>query len=111
MRKWRNYQSYRKEHFYKECVDSGELWLDCPYCESTFFYLEVELDHIEPIAGVGNSSRNNILPVCRNCNQSKSGSPLYGWLIRKKISPEAVFVRLKKLDKEVPKSMLYYLGY
>jgi hypothetical protein len=36
---------------------------------------------------------------------------LHAWLITKSISPEAVYNRLKKLNKKVPSAMLAYLGF
>lgn len=103
--------SYRLSKIHKQCVDDEDLWLTCPYCESTFFYLEAELDHIESYFAGGSNNKNNLVPVCKPCNQSKSNKVLHAWLITQSIAPEAVYHRLKKLNKKIPSAMLEYLNF
>jgi CRISPR-associated endonuclease Csn1 len=98
-------------NFLKECFGDDDLYLDCPYCESTFFYIDAELDHIESVFAGGSNNKDNLLPICRECNRSKHNKVLHAWLITKSISPEAVYNRLKKLNKKVPSAMLKYLGF
>jgi 5-methylcytosine-specific restriction endonuclease McrA len=107
----KKYRNTGKDQFYKKCVKDNNLYLDCPYCESTFFYLDAEIDHIEPISGLGTNSKSNKVPVCQTCNRSKSNKPLVSWLRANAISPEAVYKRLLNLKKTIPSSMLDYLGY
>lgn len=102
--------NHRKK-FLSNCFDDDELYLDCPYCEATFFYTEAELDHIESIAAGGTNNKENLLPVCKECNRSKNNKILHAWLITKSIAPEAVYHRLKKLNKKIPSAMLSYLNF
>jgi 5-methylcytosine-specific restriction endonuclease McrA len=103
--------NHNRKKFLKECFEEDNLYLDCPYCESTFFYTEVELDHIESVFAGGSNNKDNLLPICKECNRSKHHKVLHAWLITKSISPEAVYNRLKKLNKKVPSAMLAYLGF
>ena len=101
----------KRKVFFKQCINNDDLWVTCPYCETLFFYLYTELDHIEAIFAGGTNNKNNLLPVCQDCNRSKNSKVLHAWLITKSISPEAVYYRLKKLDKKIPSVMLNYLGF
>jgi CRISPR-associated endonuclease Csn1 len=103
--------TYKKSAFYKKCVNDDDLWLSCPYCETVFFYLNAELDHIESFFNGGSNYKNNLIPVCQDCNRSKSNKVLHAWLISQSISPESVYDRLKKLNKKIPSAMLEYLGF
>lgn len=43
----------------------------CHYCGEKFAAKELTLDHIVPIARGGTSSKGNVVPSCKPCNQSK----------------------------------------
>lgn len=107
----RSSNTSKRKIFYRDCVEDDDLWLTCPYCECTFFYLDAHLDHIESVYSGGTGNKNNLLPICKDCNLSKSNKVLHGWLISQSISPEAVYHRLKKLNKKIPYLMLEYLKY
>lgn len=101
----------RNIRFKKICLEKNELWIDCFYCESTIFYIDMVLDHVEPWSFGGTNEEKNLVPVCKNCNQSKASKLLIGWLIENKISPEKIYLKLKNNKKSVPKLMLDFLNY
>lgn len=43
----------------------------CYYCQETFPAKELTMDHIVPIARGGKSSKSNIVPCCKECNNQK----------------------------------------
>ncbi len=43
----------------------------CRYCGKKFPPEELTLDHIVPVARGGRSTRGNLAPCCRACNQAK----------------------------------------
>jgi 5-methylcytosine-specific restriction endonuclease McrA len=43
----------------------------CHYCGGKFTSAELTMDHVVPLARGGESTRGNIVPACRACNQSK----------------------------------------
>jgi len=47
----------------------------CGYCED----IATSLDHIVPRHKSGSSNRNNLLPCCRRCNQSKASTRMEDW--------------------------------
>lgn len=38
------------------------------------------MDHIEPLAGGGQSEEHNMVPACPSCNTTKSDTPLLAFL-------------------------------
>ena len=43
----------------------------CHYCGRKFPASELTMDHIVPVARGGRSTRGNVVPACRECNQKK----------------------------------------
>lgn len=43
----------------------------CHYCGKKFPAGELTMDHVIPVARGGHSTRGNVVPCCRACNQSK----------------------------------------
>ena len=43
----------------------------CHYCGREFPASELTMDHIVPVARGGRSTRGNVVPCCRDCNQKK----------------------------------------
>jgi 5-methylcytosine-specific restriction protein A len=43
----------------------------CHYCERTFHFAELTMDHIVPLIRGGRSTRGNIVPACKECNNRK----------------------------------------
>jgi 5-methylcytosine-specific restriction endonuclease McrA len=51
----------------------------CHYCEQTVAPVELTMDHLVPLARGGRSTRGNLVPACRDCNQKKKGLLLMEW--------------------------------
>ena len=43
----------------------------CHYCEKKFKREELTMDHIVPIARGGKSTKGNLVPACKSCNENK----------------------------------------
>ncbi len=57
----------RKKQWWKSQVDKGI----CYYCEKKFSPNEITMDHIVPIIRGGKSTKGNIVPACKECNNKK----------------------------------------
>ena len=57
----------KKTPWWKEKIAKGI----CHYCEKKFKPKDLTLDHLVPIARGGESSRNNVVPACAECNAKK----------------------------------------
>lgn len=51
----------------------------CAYCGADGSPLGLSMDHIVPLKKGGSNTKDNILPVCRNCNSSKHTTPYWVW--------------------------------
>lgn len=47
----------------------------CTYCGAPGTDVELEVDHIIPVAGGGSNHMSNLTTACRACNQQKSDGP------------------------------------
>jgi 5-methylcytosine-specific restriction protein A len=43
----------------------------CAYCEKPHLPAELTMDHIVPVARGGRSSKGNVVPACKECNNKK----------------------------------------
>ena len=43
----------------------------CIYCQRTFAPAELTMDHIVPLARGGRSTKGNVVPCCKACNNQK----------------------------------------
>ena len=43
----------------------------CHYCQNRFPPSQLTMDHIVPLARGGESTKGNIVPSCKTCNQEK----------------------------------------
>jgi 5-methylcytosine-specific restriction endonuclease McrA len=107
----RHTSKFLKEYELEIAKKTQNGWPDCPYCEDPFYYLDGHIDHIIPKSFGGTDTRENIILVCKECNVQKQNTPLHLWLLKKNISLHHTYVRLVRLNKEVPKEMSEYLGY
>ena len=57
----------RKTQWWKRKCAPGK----CYYCGREFPPSELTMDHIVPIVRGGNSTRNNTVPACKECNNKK----------------------------------------
>lgn len=76
----------------------NKIFPDCPYCFGPLG-TDAELDHINPISRGGLSTKDNLVFVCRTCNQSKKGLTLSAFLKQRAVLRDRVEALLDKLKK------------
>jgi 5-methylcytosine-specific restriction protein A len=57
----------RASSWWKNIIAQGV----CHYCQGKFPPAEISMDHVVPLARGGMSTKGNIVPACKQCNQSK----------------------------------------
>ena len=57
----------RKSQWWKNRIGLGV----CHYCGRKFSPEELSMDHVVPLVRGGKSSRGNVVPACKECNNSK----------------------------------------
>ena len=57
----------RNSSWWKNLLSQGI----CHYCHQRFLPEELTMDHIVPVARGGKSTRGNIVPCCKECNNRK----------------------------------------
>ena len=57
----------RKSQWWKRKCDQGV----CHYCGRSFPPKELTMDHIVPIARGGKTTKGNVVPCCKECNNQK----------------------------------------
>ncbi len=57
----------RKSRWWKNRLAQGI----CHWCGKRFTPDELTMDHIVPVTRGGKSSRNNVVPACKECNSRK----------------------------------------
>ena len=57
----------KKSQWWKNRIAKGV----CHYCGMIFLPEELTLDHLVPIIRGGKSSRGNVVPACKECNNRK----------------------------------------
>ncbi len=57
----------RKTQWWKNRLAKGL----CHYCGGSFPAAELTMDHLVPIVRGGKSSRGNVVPACKECNNKK----------------------------------------
>ncbi len=71
-----------KQHINREKVKAREMktsqwWKNliakgtCHYCGKSFPSKELTMDHLVPLSRGGKSTKGNIVPCCKNCNNEK----------------------------------------
>lgn len=60
-------QRLRKSQWWLALLNRGV----CHYCGGKFPRKELTMDHVVPLARGGESTKGNIVPACRECNQKK----------------------------------------
>ncbi len=63
----RKARDLRESQWWKRRVAKGE----CHYCGSPTPAGELTMDHVVPIARGGKSTRGNVVPCCKSCNNAK----------------------------------------
>ncbi|PID77165.1 MAG: HNH endonuclease [Deltaproteobacteria bacterium] len=57
----------RKSRWWQRKTASGR----CYYCGNIFTYQQLTMDHLIPLARGGRSTRDNLVPACKECNNHK----------------------------------------
>ena len=57
----------RSSQWWKRKRDKGT----CHYCGRSFLPKELTMDHIVPIARGGKTTKGNVVPCCKECNNQK----------------------------------------
>lgn len=78
-------RALRKTSWWKEKLQKGV----CHYCQDVFLVTELTMDHIVPLARGGSSTKSNVVPACKKCNQDK----------KLKTPAEALLDQLNKKNK------------
>jgi 5-methylcytosine-specific restriction endonuclease McrA len=60
-------QELKASQWWKNILGKGL----CHYCGAKFPAKELTMDHVVPIARGGTSTKGNVVPSCRKCNQEK----------------------------------------
>lgn len=58
----------RKSRWWQNLISSG---VKCHYCEKVLKKEEVTMDHLIPLSRGGKSTKGNLVPACKPCNNEK----------------------------------------
>lgn len=73
-------KALRKTQWWQNKLNAGV----CHYCGKTFPRDELTMDHIVPIARGGKSTKGNVVPCCKQCNNDKKYLTPVEMLLKKK---------------------------
>lgn len=65
----------RKTRWWQQKTASGTCW----YCGEKVGYANLTMDHVIPLARGGRSTRDNLVPCCKTCNNKKKSSLPVEW--------------------------------
>ncbi len=65
----------RKTRWWQQKTASGRCW----YCGAVVPSKELTMDHLVPLAMGGKSSRDNLVPSCKDCNTKKKSMMPMEW--------------------------------
>lgn len=51
----------------------------CYYCGRKVGFVNLTMDHVLPLSRGGRSTRDNLVPCCKECNNRKKGSLTIEW--------------------------------
>jgi 5-methylcytosine-specific restriction enzyme A len=57
----------RESQWWKRCLAKGI----CHYCKRSTLPKELTMDHIVPVSRGGRSTKGNVVPACKECNNNK----------------------------------------
>jgi len=57
----------RQSRWWRNRISSGR----CHWCNASFPPEELTMDHVIPLVRGGKSTRNNLVPCCKECNSRK----------------------------------------
>lgn len=65
----------RKTRWWQQKTSSGL----CYYCHQKFPYKQLTMDHLVPLARGGRSTKDNLVPACKDCNNKKKNMLAVEW--------------------------------
>lgn len=65
----------RKSRWWQQKTASGK----CYYCQQTVTFKELTMDHLVPLTRGGRSTRDNLVPSCKACNNLKKNMLPLEW--------------------------------
>lgn len=65
----------RKSRWWQQKCSSGT----CHYCGGRVSFKELTMDHLVPLAMGGRSTKDNLVPSCKNCNNLKKSMMPIEW--------------------------------
>ena len=68
-------RSLRKTRWWQQKTASG----CCYYCQKKVTFKELTMDHLLPLARGGRSTKDNLVPACKECNNSKKSMMPIEW--------------------------------
>lgn len=68
-------RALRKTRWWQQKTAAGT----CYYCNREVGYVNLTMDHIIPLARGGRSTKDNLVPCCKQCNNRKKGSLPVEW--------------------------------
>jgi 5-methylcytosine-specific restriction enzyme A len=78
-------RALRKTRWWQKKTAMGQCW----YCRKAVIPGELTMDHLIPLAMGGESSKDNLVPSCKDCNnKKKSMMPMEWEEYRKRIQKE-----------------------
>lgn len=60
-------RALRKTRWWNQRLARGQ----CHYCQRDFPRAELSMDHIVPVIRGGKTTKGNVVPVCKECNNKK----------------------------------------
>lgn len=68
-------RNLRKSRWWQQKTASGT----CYYCGNKVGFKDLTMDHIIPLARGGRSTKDNLVPCCKECNNKKKSSLPVEW--------------------------------
>lgn len=68
-------RTLRKSRWWQQKTSSGL----CHYCQKKVAYKNITMDHLVPLARGGRSTKDNLVPSCKNCNNLKKSMMPLEW--------------------------------
>ena len=68
-------RSLRKTRWWQQKTSSGL----CYYCKTKISYKNITMDHLVPLARGGRSTKDNLVPCCKRCNNLKKSMLPLEW--------------------------------
>lgn len=65
----------RKTRWWQQKTASGK----CHYCQKKFPFKHITMDHLVPLGRGGRSSKDNLVPACKDCNNKKKNMMPLEW--------------------------------